>query len=169
MSQHPYQHAVVIGSSIAGLVSAAVLRRHFDRVTIIERDRLPEAVELRKGVPQATQAHILLKRGQMILEDLFPGLTDELVAAGAVPVNMGSELRWYVLDGWRPRFESEINTLGVSRPQLETTIRRHLTADAHIEFMQEARAVGLATDAGKTRAVGVKINLHNFRRSDRFG
>ena len=42
MNHNPYEHAVVIGSSIAGLITSAILTRHFERVTVIERDRLPE-------------------------------------------------------------------------------------------------------------------------------
>ncbi|MEM7590675.1 MAG: NAD-binding protein [Cyanobacteria bacterium P01_A01_bin.83] len=44
--------AVVIGGSITGLVAARVLVEHFDKVTILERDRLPEQPEFRQGVPQ---------------------------------------------------------------------------------------------------------------------
>src|SRR5205823_3501088 len=35
-------HSVVIGGSMAGLLAARVLADHFERVTIIERDRFPE-------------------------------------------------------------------------------------------------------------------------------
>ncbi len=36
------KHAIVIGGSIAGLLVARVLADHFDRVTVVERDRFPE-------------------------------------------------------------------------------------------------------------------------------
>ena len=158
MNTNHYEHAIVIGGSIAGLITSAILTRHFDRVTVIERDRMPDGPELRKGVPQANQPHILLKRGQMIMEDLFPGMTDELIASGAVPVNMGAELQWFVLGGWRPRFESSIDILGTSRPLLETTIRKHLKANPKIMFMQDTRVIGLATDVAHSRATGVKVD-----------
>ena len=48
-----FGHAVVIGSSIAGLTMARVLTDHFARVTIIERDRLSDTPEFRRSVPQA--------------------------------------------------------------------------------------------------------------------
>lgn len=50
------RHAVVIGASIAGLLAARVLSEHFEQVTVIERDRLAEHVEPRKGVPQGQDA-----------------------------------------------------------------------------------------------------------------
>lgn len=33
-------HAVVIGGSIAGLISARVLSDYFDKVTVLERDQI---------------------------------------------------------------------------------------------------------------------------------
>src|SRR5437773_9861526 len=56
-------HAVVIGASMAGLLAARVLTDHFARVTLVERDELPDGPLPRKGVPQARHAHILLVRG----------------------------------------------------------------------------------------------------------
>ena len=61
-------HAVVIGGSIAGLTAARVLADTFARVTIVERDRFAEDFEFRSGAPQARHAHMLLPRGQAILE-----------------------------------------------------------------------------------------------------
>jgi glycine/D-amino acid oxidase-like deaminating enzyme len=36
------EHAVVIGAGIAGLTAAAALAGHFERVTVLERDALPD-------------------------------------------------------------------------------------------------------------------------------
>src|SRR6516162_1459312 len=53
-------HALVIGGSMAGLATARVLADHFERVTLVERDELPDSVEHRKGVPQGRHLHGLL-------------------------------------------------------------------------------------------------------------
>ena len=45
--------AVVMGSSMAGLLAARVLSERFERVVVIERDPLPPIGEHRRGVPQA--------------------------------------------------------------------------------------------------------------------
>ena len=37
-----FGHAVVVGSSMAGLTAARVLVDHFAQVTLVDRDRLPE-------------------------------------------------------------------------------------------------------------------------------
>jgi hypothetical protein len=44
---------VVIGGSMAGLLAARVLADHFERVTLVERDPMPDGPEPRKGVPGA--------------------------------------------------------------------------------------------------------------------
>lgn len=76
-------HAIVIGGSMAGLLAGRVLADHFEQVTIIESDRFPEKPVPRKGIPQSSHLHVLLTRGRMIIEQLFPGLQDELIAEDA--------------------------------------------------------------------------------------
>ncbi|MGH6814884.1 MAG: FAD-dependent oxidoreductase, partial [Hyphomicrobiaceae bacterium] len=82
--QNKATHAIVVGAGMAGLVAARVLADRYDRVTLIERDALPIGPEWRKGVPQGRHPHALLGRGREVLEELFPGLTQELIDRGAV-------------------------------------------------------------------------------------
>src|ERR1041385_5029468 len=128
MTKHFYDHAIVIGGSIAGLLAARVLTEHFKRVTIIERDTLPDTPNFRKGVPQAHHPHILLKRGELIMERLFPGLVDQLQVAGGVQVNIGRDIRWFSFGEWRPNYDSGLITIACSRPLLESTIYQRLAA-----------------------------------------
>ncbi|MFC7484698.1 FAD-binding protein [Luedemannella flava] len=65
-------HAVVIGASMAGLLAARVLTETFARVTVVDRDALPDEPLPRRAVPQSRHAHGLLARGREILEDFFP-------------------------------------------------------------------------------------------------
>jgi len=75
-------HAIVIGASLAGLCAARVLSDHFDRVTIYERDELPDGPATRTAVPQGKHVHLLMARGAAEFEGLFPGLLDGMVATG---------------------------------------------------------------------------------------
>ena len=59
------RHAVVIGGSMAGLAAARVLADHFDQVTVLDRDDLPDTAATRKGVPQGRHAHGLPARGRV--------------------------------------------------------------------------------------------------------
>ena len=91
-------HAVVIGASIAGLLAAAALSGACPRVTLFERDTLPAEPGPRRGVPQTRQLHALQARGVQALDELLPGLRDELVAAGGVLADMQGDVHWYLDD-----------------------------------------------------------------------
>jgi hypothetical protein len=110
------------------LVSACVLADHFDHVTVIDKDALPEEPGERKGVPQAHHFHALLSRGREIFEELFPGFTDELVARGAPLVAAMSHSKLLARYGLQPRYESEVRTLFSSRGTLEWVIRQRARA-----------------------------------------
>src|SRR5947209_1357306 len=134
------RHAIVIGGSIAGLTTARILTDHYDRVTIFERDHMPENFENRKGVPQGRHPHVILKRGENILEELFPGLTAELMESGAVKINMGDNA-WFAFGAWRPRYESKIISTAASRPLLEGSVRRRLLAHPRVSLVQDCEVV----------------------------
>src|SRR6266496_2264719 len=86
--------AVVLGAGMAGLLAARVLADAYRRVTVVERDPLPQMPANRKGVPQGRHAHLLVPRGAQILDELFPGLLGELVAEGAPMIGDYAELRF---------------------------------------------------------------------------
>src|SRR6476659_5544751 len=117
-----YRHAVVIGASIAGLTAARVLADHFDRVTVIERDLPADPMAFRAGAPQSHHPHILLARGQQILEQQFPGLVAELHAAGGVPLDFGRDGAIFIDGTWCRPYDSGIVSTSLSRPLLESTI-----------------------------------------------
>jgi phytoene dehydrogenase-like protein len=75
----------VLGAGMSGLLAARVLADAYGQVTVIERDVLTgDGRDLgRRGVPQGRHAHALLPRGGQILDELFPRILAELVAAGA--------------------------------------------------------------------------------------
>src|SRR5262245_31349740 len=120
------EHAVVIGASMAGLLAARVLTDHFERVTLVERGQLPDAPIARKGVPQARHAHILLVRGRRILDQLFPGLIDDIVADGGVLFDATYDLFQYFMTGQAPRVHSSLMTASASRDLIEWHVRHRL-------------------------------------------
>ncbi len=117
MSENAERPVVVPGGSIAGLLAAKVLAKSGADVTVVDRDRLSDVDGARRGVPQDRHTHGLLARGQQVLEELFPGLTDELTAAGAESGDLGSQLRW-IFNGRRLRpAESGLLVVGGYRPR----------------------------------------------------
>src|SRR3954468_15274687 len=98
------EHAVVLGGSITGLAAAQALSSRFRRVTVVERDSLTTTgAEFRSGVPQGRQLHLLLRRGQDLLDKLFPGFTAQAEAGGAEMVRWGGDFKWFHFGGWKKR------------------------------------------------------------------
>ncbi|HEY4572915.1 MAG TPA: 2-polyprenyl-6-methoxyphenol hydroxylase-like oxidoreductase, partial [Thermoanaerobaculia bacterium] len=139
------------------MLAARVLADHFNRVTVIERDQLPDGSENRPGVPHARHLHFLFKRGLMAMEELFPGVTADLQAAGSHLLDQGRDFRILYRSGWSPRAEIGLEFCTFTRPLLEATIRRHLVADPKISLLQGFEVAGLAMSGDGARVEGVKI------------
>src|SRR5689334_19654754 len=115
MSSAARSHAVIVGGSIGGLTAAGALSKLFQQVTLIERDPLSASPEPRKGAPQGLHLHGLLLRGQQLMEELFPGLTADLQAGGAVRVEFGRDLVWHHFGGWKASVEEGVPALTMTR------------------------------------------------------
>src|SRR5574342_44752 len=140
-------HAIVIGSSIAGLLAARVLSEHFARVTIVERDRLPDAPAFRRGAPQARHAHTLLPEGQLILEQQFPGLVDELLTRGAIAIDATRDIAFFQAGEWRaPRPRETGVSIACSRPLLESVVYRRVAARPNVCTPQGYETIRLRAD-----------------------
>jgi 2-polyprenyl-6-methoxyphenol hydroxylase-like FAD-dependent oxidoreductase len=150
-------HAIVVGGSIAGLLAARVLADHATRVTVVERDRLPDDPVPRSGVPQARHVHILLQRGQHLLEAMFPSLDAELAAAGAPTMNLTGDFPVLSLGGWNVRYPSSFVARTCSRVRLEWTIRQRLAALGNLQFRDGLRVTGLVATPDRSRVTGVRV------------
>lgn len=150
------RRAVVLGASMSGLLAARALSETFGRVTVIDRDPLT-GTGPRKGVPQGQHAHAILARGREVLEELFPGLTDELAGVGALPVDLHNDLAWH--NGPRPltRAPSDLLALCVSRPALEDYIRARVGHLSNVEIRGGLEAVGLLTTDDRGAVTGARV------------
>ncbi|WP_198654205.1 MULTISPECIES: NAD(P)/FAD-dependent oxidoreductase [Nocardia] len=135
--------AVVIGGGMAGTLAAWALRGHASRIIVIERDHYPEGPQFRAGTPQARHAHLLLEAGHRLLEQMFPGIRDELVAAGATMVPMATGLRWLGPAGWMASHDADIAFLSCTRALLDHVIVQRVRAAPSIHFEQGTNVVGL--------------------------
>jgi 2-polyprenyl-6-methoxyphenol hydroxylase-like FAD-dependent oxidoreductase len=151
---------------MAGMLAARVLSEHFDRVTIIERDRYPEAPTARPGLPQARHVHVLLARGRMILEEFFPGVIDELKAAGAQSSDAGLDLAWLTPAGWGRRFQSNQEFLSFTRDLLDYIVRRRVAALDRVRFIEGHEVTGLLTDPQGEQVTGLSMRLRNETNAD---
>ncbi|MFG2085373.1 FAD-dependent oxidoreductase [Spirillospora sp. NPDC048824] len=149
------EHAVVLGAGMAGLLAARALAGAYERVTIVERDETWTG-RARKGVPQGRHAHILLPRGQQILEKFFPGVERELIGGGAVVADPGAD-HHFVMGGHRlVRRAGAERAIQTSRPLLERVVRERVAALPGVRFACGRDVVGLLTD-GPGRVTGVQV------------
>src|SRR5579871_1760629 len=151
-------HAVVIGGSITGLWNARVLADHFEQVTVVDRDHFPTTPEARRGVPQGKQLHVLLMRGQQILDQLFPGIGQEMADEGVEMIHWTQETRSYGVNGkWNDPFPFGYQTMATSRLLLEWHMRKRLLQNPRIQFVEGRVVTGLLTDDSKTHVIGVRM------------
>jgi len=145
--------AVVVGAGIAGLSAVAALADRFAKVILFDRDELPDDPVPRRGVPQSYHGHVLLAAGQRALEELVPGLGDELVAAGAIPFDPGAGLGFHRFGTLWPRVPSGLQVLAMTRPLLELTLRRRVAALPAVELRTGVAVAGLTGDARRVTGV----------------
>lgn len=149
--------AVVLGGSMAGLLAARVLADAYAEVVIVERDELPHAATHRRGVPQSRHIHGLLARGQQALEELFDGLTAELVDLGAPAGDMQEGIRAYVGGHRLQPGPSGLLALQASRPMLEAGLRARVRTLPTVAFMDRCDAAGLTTTCDGGRVTGARV------------
>ncbi|KAF2776199.1 FAD-dependent monooxygenase [Streptomyces sp. OM5714] len=149
--------AVVIGAGATGLLAAAALADFAD-VTVVERDRLPEGPEPRRGVPQARHAHLVWSGGVRAFDDLLPGLTGEIVADGGRLVHiMGEMVSRAPNEVWFRRFTATHHrNLVCSRDLLDSVLRNRVLADARVMLRQETTVLRLEGDAAAVTGVRVR-------------
>ncbi|GGV51859.1 NAD(P)/FAD-dependent oxidoreductase [Streptomyces spectabilis] len=158
------QHAVVLGAGMAGLLAGLALADHFPRVTIVDSDSLPAGPHSRSGIPQGNHAHGLFVQGLRVLERLLPGISSDLVARGAVPVDIGADYAWGTIHGWGSRFTSGHHVLAASRALFEWAVRQRVTALPPVSLLPRHRAEGLIGTA--TTVTGVTLRNTDNRRAD---
>ncbi|BAX91347.1 FAD-dependent oxidoreductase [Mycobacterium shigaense] len=152
---------MVIGGSIAGLCAARVLADCYSKVTVYERDELPDAPANRATVPQDRHLHMLMARGAAEFENLFPGLLKDMVAAG-VPIlenrpdciHLGAA--GHVL-GTGHSLRDEFTAYVPSRPHLEWQIRRRVQDIDNVAIRRRSVAEP-RFDRARGRVTGVLLD-----------
>ena len=150
------KHAIVIGGSMAGLLATRVLADHFKQVTLVERDAFPPEGEHRRGVPQGRHTHGLLAGGKQVVEQLFPGISQELIDGGAVKGDLANDSRWFVEGACLCKFTCGLGGLLLSRPYLEGRVRHHLLRLPNVRVREGCDVERLATSQDQQRVTGIQ-------------
>jgi 2-polyprenyl-6-methoxyphenol hydroxylase-like FAD-dependent oxidoreductase len=159
-SERRRNRAVVLGGSLAGLLSARALSETYRDVVVVERDDLGVEVssEPRRGVPQGRHAHGLLAAGLRAIEDLLPGATDDVAAAGVPVGDVCGNMR--ICPNGRRLRQVDIGLAGLapSRPFLESYVRSRVAAVPNIELRTGTDIVGLVATPDGGRITGARIH-----------
>jgi len=160
------ERAIVVGASIGGLMAARVLADFYGEVLLIERDRFPGSPVSRRGVPQGTHGHALMRRGSLEMSELFPGVLDEVVGCGAPVWDDGDLTKLDVSFGGHRlvrhgRFTDLDSTIfySASRPLLEFHIRRRVLTLWNVVAYQGYEFIDVAVEGD--RVIGVQVRDQN--------
>ncbi|AYF31943.1 enterotoxin [Micromonospora tulbaghiae] len=140
-------HAVVLGASLAGVLAAAVLARRYAAVTVVDRDELPPEPQPRTGLPQARHVHQLWSSGGRAIDQILPGMTAQLFAAGAKCIGIPRQHVSLTAFGWQHRFPESQHMISCGRPLLDFLVRQRVLADERITLRAGVQAVGVTGDA----------------------
>jgi 2-polyprenyl-6-methoxyphenol hydroxylase-like FAD-dependent oxidoreductase len=163
------ERAVVLGASMGGLLAARILAEHYRAVTVVERDVLPTDPLPRRGVPQGRLIHALAARGAQILDELFPGFLDELVASGAgrwdgdyakLCVSFGGHQ--LVRSGRSPDPQA-MPFYFQSRPFLEWHVLRRIREIENVTILEHHDVLALTSTADRHRVTGVEVANRDSR------
>src|SRR5207244_2175712 len=159
--------AVVLGGGLAGLAAARLLRRHFPRVVVLERDRRPEtaapedafAAWERRGVPQFRHSHAFLARLRVMLLAHLPDVLDRLRAVGVREFGLDEVTPPGVT--LAPRADDEdVVLLACRRSTFEWALRASVAGRPGIELREGVVIEGLvgeARDGGRPTVTGVRL------------
>ena len=160
--------AVVIGASVAGLLSACALARHYSSVVVIDKDAtLPGAAPSdaapspRRGVPQSSQPHVMLTKGFQLMKSFLPTFSQDLLDAGALPVDwvtpdckVGTGGGWMTPAEQKGGAKGKLVSVSTSRYMLESTLRRAVARTVpNITWLPGTCIKGLLHDRGAVRGV----------------
>ncbi|MEU8328825.1 FAD-dependent monooxygenase [Micromonospora sp. NPDC048839] len=150
------RRAVVLGGSMAGVLAARVLAESYGEVLVVDRDTLLGVREPRRGAPHTVHAHGLHARGHLNMEELFPGITDELTAEG-VPTGDLGEMRWFFNARKILPARTGLVSVTAPRPVLEHHVRSRVAALPNVRFLEQHDVLGLVTTDDRQRVVGVRV------------
>ncbi len=156
------EHAVVLGASMAGMLAARVAAEHYREVTVVDRDELPGRPVSRRGVPQGAHAHLLQPAGAAVIEELLPGILDELAADGAPVWGDGDLSKVFVQFNdhrFLPtgRIPDAAASYQPSRALLDWHVRQRVSATPNISVLSGHDVVELTASPDRRRVTGVLV------------
>jgi 2-polyprenyl-6-methoxyphenol hydroxylase-like FAD-dependent oxidoreductase len=110
-----------------------------------------------QGRAAGAPPHGLLARGCRVIENFFPGWTDQVVACGGIR----GDVSWVGHGVTIKSTPSDLVGLLASRPLPEGHVRRRLQALSNLRVIENCAVEGLITDETKTAITGVRARVGN--------
>ncbi|MFT7562196.1 MAG: 2-polyprenyl-6-methoxyphenol hydroxylase-like FAD-dependent oxidoreductase [Flavobacteriales bacterium] len=148
--------AIIVGAGIAGLAAAGILSPLCESIVIIDKDALPDSAKPRKSTVQSHHLHSLLIAGQNILENIFPGISQNIANAGGVVLRAGIDQSIFEFGAWMPKRDLGLTISAQSRSLLESVVRQRVNQLKNVTIMDSTRVVSLAIE--DNAVCGVHIN-----------
>jgi 2-polyprenyl-6-methoxyphenol hydroxylase-like FAD-dependent oxidoreductase len=148
------RRALVVGGGIAGLAAAGVLARHFEAVTLLERDEYPDEPAVRPHAAQGAHVHILLAGGLYTLSRLVPDLPRWLDEMGLREGDLTHNVRTASGDRWLPKVRSGVPIRPCTRPVLEHLLLRDVRRRPNVTVRAGCKVEDLV---GARVARGVRV------------
>lgn len=152
------RHVVVIGGSASGMAAALALSRAGERVTVLEKDELPdcespvEAFERwqRPGTPQARHSHAFLARLHNSVRERAPDFYEALLAAGAEPMPFAEIVRDTFPGAELVPGDEEITLLACRRITFDFVLKRQLARSTDVVYRDRVAVEGLEAEPDPT-------------------
>jgi len=153
-SSHQPRRVVIIGASISGLATAALLRNSGHDVHIVEQDDLPdcatprEAFERwnRKGAPQVNHAHAFLGQLHRLIRQHAPELLERLLENGADELRFEKMIPPTMVDPEFVDSDEDLTMIACRRITFEWVLRRYVLSELGVGIDQGTSVCGLVSD-----------------------
>lgn len=151
------EHAVVVGGSMAGLLTARILSDGFKEVTVVEKDPMPDEPVARRGVPQSRHIHVLMEAGRATLEDLFPGYCEDLISAGGLVIDGVSDVSLYGEGNLLADGSERLPMYCATRPLIEQVVRQRVSNLDRVHVRDDCQFTDYLVDDAVTTVEGVVV------------
>lgn len=152
---------------MAGLLATRVLSDHFHEVILIERDKMNDIPESRKGQPQTRHVHVLLARGFQVMSQYFPDLAQSIRREGGLVLDLGQNMHWYCYGGYRRRFKLGVEAVISDRTFLEWQVRKRVVNLPNVKVLDGFTVDKLLSTNNHERITGVNIKQQDHQENTR--
>lgn len=151
------EHAIVLGGSFGGLMTARVLSARYRKVTIIEKDAVHHYPEARKGQAHTQHLHGFLPCALDILSRYFPGFKKDVTDNGGIINDFGTAMNWFSHGGFKKNVHLGIQGVSLSRSLLEHLVRERVLALPNVQLMDKTPVSRLDFSEDFARVKGIVI------------